>query len=203
LGAICRLSGAWEGRDALHHRCDKPGLPAVKVITKDVALARLAAHKHELLAGKTSCVMCALANGGARPMLVAESTHGAVLLDRFGCRYGHLLVIAKQHVERASTLDWAVYSDLQKLVFDATCAIDAYLEPARVFTATLGAAVDLPQTYSHYHVHVIPVHDTDERARPARVLSWSEGVVVYDEAEAEGLCRELSQAWPGPAERAE
>ena len=101
-----------------------------------------------------------------------------------------------EHVERASALDWAVYADLQRLVFDATHVVDGFFKPARVFTATLGAAVELPQTYSHYHVHVIPVYETDERARPARVLSWSEGVVVYDDAEAEGICRELSRAWP-------
>jgi len=167
----------------------------VQVIDKQAALAQLQAHKHELLAGAGGCVMCALANGGAGAMLVAESAHGAVLLDRFGCRYGHLLVVGKQHVERASELDWAVYSDLQRLTFDAICVIDACFEPARVFTATLGAAVELPQTYSHYHVHVIPVYETDERARPARVLSWSEGVVVYDELEAERICRDLREAW--------
>ena len=159
-------------------------------------MAQLAEHKQELLAGPHACVMCALANGAARSMLIAESTHGAVLLDRFGCRYGHLMVVAKQHLERASSLEWAVYIDLQRLVFDATNVIDAHFKPARVFTATLGAAVELPQTYSHYHVHVIPVYETDERARPARVLSWSEGVVVYDDAEAEALCRELGDAWP-------
>jgi len=168
----------------------------VKVIAKEAALAQLAEHKLQLLAGQPACVMCALANGGAASMLVAESAHGAVLLDRFGCRYGHLMVVAKQHVERASSLDWAIYADLQRLVFDATHVIDGFFKPARVFTATLGAAVELPQTYSHYHVHVIPVYETDERARPARVLSWSEGVVVYDDAEAEGMCRELSLAWP-------
>ncbi len=168
----------------------------MEVISKQAALAQLAEHKHELLVGSAGCVMCALANGGARSMLIAESTHGVVLLDRFGCRYGHLMVVAKQHVERVSSLDWAVYVELQRLVFDATSVIDACFQPARVFTATLGAAVELPQTYSHYHVHVIPVYETDERARPARVLSWSEGVVVYDPVEAEGICQTLSQAWP-------
>jgi hypothetical protein len=43
------------------------------------------------------------------------------------------------------------------------------------------------------------VYETDERARPARVLSWSEGVVVYDDLEAERICRELSDAWPQQA----
>ena len=185
---------------------DDSGRFAVKVISKELALAELAEHKHELFPGGAGCVMCALANGGASSMLVAESEHGAVLLDRFGCRRGHLLVVAKQHVERASSLSWPVYRDLQRLTFDATCVIDAYFEPARVFTATLGAAVELPQTYSHFHVHVIPVYETDERARPARVLSWSEGVVVYDAREAAEICRGLSAAWPSctvTAERAE
>ncbi|HET7543404.1 MAG TPA: HIT family protein [Polyangiaceae bacterium] len=168
----------------------------MKVVSKDTALSLLAEHKHELLAGRAGCVMCALANARPGSLLIAENQHGAVLLDRFGCRYGHLMVVAKQHIERANSLDWAVYSDLQRLVFDATAVIDACFKPARVFTATLGAAVELPQTYSHYHVHVIPVYETDERARPARVLSWSEGVVVYEDAEAEGICRELRQAWP-------
>jgi len=168
----------------------------VKVIEKDAALAQLAEHKHELLAGSSGCVMCALVTDDAGPMRVAESAHGAVLLDRFACRYGHLMIVAKRHVERASSLSWEVYRDLQRLTFDAICVIDAHFKPARVFTATLGAAVELPQTYAHYHVHVIPVYETDERARPARVLSWSEGVVVYDDAEAESLCRELSKAWP-------
>jgi len=167
----------------------------VQIIAKDAALARLAAHKLDLLAGQGGCVMCALANRGGA-MSIAESAHGTVLLDRFGCRYGHLMVVAKPHVERASRLEWAVYADLQRLVFDATRVLDHCFAPARVFTATLGAAVELPQTYAHYHVHVIPVSETDERARPARVLSWSEGVVVYDEDEAEQLCRELREAWP-------
>jgi len=172
----------------------------VKVITKEQALARLAVHKHELLAGRGGCVMCALANGGGGSMLLAESAHGAVVLDRFGCRYGHLMVVGKRHIERASALSWEIYADLQRLVYEATCVIDACFEPARVFTATLGAAVELPQTYSHYHVHVIPVNETDERARPARVLSWSEGVVVYDDSEADEICRGLRQAWPGSSQ---
>ena len=173
----------------------------MKVVAKETALSLLAAHKHELLRGRSGCVMCALANGGAGSLLVAQSEHGVVLLDRFACRYGHLMVVAKAHVERATALDWAVFADLQRLVFDATGAIEACFKPARVFTATLGAAVELPQTYSHYHVHVIPVAETDERARPARVLSWSEGVVVYDDGEADGICRELSLAWPHQTSR--
>jgi diadenosine tetraphosphate (Ap4A) HIT family hydrolase len=55
-------------------------------------------------------------------------------------------------------------------------------------------------TYSHYHMHVIPVYETDERARPARVLSWSEGVVMYDDAEAREVSGSLARHWPGAGE---
>ena len=171
----------------------------MEVVSKETALARLADHKRTLLADGPGCVMCALARGRRAPAVVAASAHGVVLLDRFACRYGHLMVIAKQHVERISELSWEVFSDLQRLVFDATHAVEACFQPARVFTATLGAAVELPMTYSHYHVHVIPVPETDERARPARVLSWSEGVVVYAEEEAERIRHRLVLAWPQAA----
>lgn len=168
----------------------------MEVVGKDVALARLAEHKRALLGGGARCVMCALVDGGAHPPSIAENRHAIVLLDRFACRYGHLMVIPRVHVERISDLTWEVFSDVQRLAFEAARAADACFEPARVFTATLGAAVELPMTYSHYHVHVIPVSETDERARPARVLSWSEGVVIYDDEEALGIHRRLVECWP-------
>jgi histidine triad (HIT) family protein len=148
------------------------------------------------LARAPGCVMCALAQGHADLPFIAQNEHAVVLLDRFACRYGHLMVIPRLHVEHLSQLPWPVFSDVQRLTFEAAQAIDACLKPARVFTATLGAAVELPMTYSHYHMHVIPVFETDERARPARVLSWSEGVVVYEDDEARGICDQLARHWP-------
>jgi diadenosine tetraphosphate (Ap4A) HIT family hydrolase len=167
----------------------------VEIVSKEVALALLAEHKQSLLAHGGGCVMCALARTGGDGC-VAQSHHAVVMLDRFACRYGHLMVIPRTHVERMSELDWEVFIDVQRLVFEAARAVEACFKPARVFTATLGAAAELPQTYSHYHVHVIPVSDTDERARPARVLSWSEGVVVYPDEEAAQMCRQLVASWP-------
>jgi histidine triad (HIT) family protein len=171
----------------------------VEVLSKDVALERLHDHKKQLLAGAAGCVMCALARGGAHPVAIAEGPHAVVLLDRFACRYGHLMVVPRAHVECVDDLAWDIYSDTQRLVFEAMRAIDRCFKPARVFTATLGAAVELPMTYAHYHVHVIPVYETDERARPARVLSWSEGVTVYEDEEAERLRQRLADAWPAVA----
>ena len=165
----------------------------MEVVDKGRALVLLAAHKQRLLGESGDCVMCRLASGGASR--IAESEKAVVLLDRFACRFGHLMVIPRAHVERLSELDYEVFADVQRLTFEAARAIDRCFAPARVFTASLGAAVELPMTYSHYHMHVIPVYETDERARPARVLSWSEGVVVYDDDEARRISEQLRAAW--------
>jgi len=41
----------------------------------------------------------------------------------------------------------------------------------------------------------VPVFGEGEAARPARVLSWSEGVTVYDDAEARALVAALRARW--------
>lgn len=170
----------------------------MEVVSKEDALERLFAHRTRILRDGETCVMCALVRGQSALPFIAQSEHAAVLLDRFACRAGHLMVIPRQHVERLSDLPWPVFVEVQRLVYDAHRALDACFAPARIFTATLGAAVELPMTYAHHHVHVIPVTETGERARPARVLSWSEGVVVYDDDEALALSHRLAEHWPRP-----
>jgi diadenosine tetraphosphate (Ap4A) HIT family hydrolase len=173
----------------------------VQVVSKDVALVRLAEDTQRLLADGAACVMCALAAGRAELPFVAQNRHAVALLDRFAYRYGHLMVIPRVHVERLSELPWEIFSDVQRLTFEAAGAIDACLKPARVFTATLGAPADLPMTYAHYHVHVIPVYETDERARPARVLSWTEGLMMYDDVAARDVSCQLARHWPAAGAR--
>ena len=57
--------------------------------------------------------------------------------------------------------------------------------------------MDLPTSYAHAHVHVVPVDEVDERARPAAVFSWSSGVVVYEPDEGEALAAELGRGLVG------
>lgn len=168
----------------------------MQLITKDEALARLAEQRDRLLEGSTGCMMCALASESSGLPPIVESSHAVVRLNRLACRYGHLLIIPRVHVERLSQVPWEVFSDVQRLTWEAARSIDSCIRPPRVFAASLGATVDLSMSYAHYHVHVVPVPETGERARPARVLSWSEGVVVYDDVEAQELCRQLREAWP-------
>jgi diadenosine tetraphosphate (Ap4A) HIT family hydrolase len=155
-------------------------------LDKHEALAQLEIER-ERSAAFGGCVMCRLASSEHASEWIAESAHGVVALDGYGATRGHLLVIARQHVERVSDLDWPVFSDLQHLVWQASRALQAELLPARVYVASLGAIRPLPMSFPHHHTHVVPIYETDERARPASVFSWSSGVVRYRPAEAELL----------------
>lgn len=149
-----------------------------------------------LLAGDTGCVMCALvARAAHAPELLRETEHGVVLLDRFGTREGHLLVISRPHVEDTLELGWEAYQGLQRLAYDGAQAVTRLLSPARIFIAVLGASEVLPMSFPHFHIHVLPVFDSDERARPAHVFSWSAGVLVYEDDEAAELAQRLRAAW--------
>ena len=165
-------------------------------IPKVEAVARLAAFRRELAAaGGSDCVMCALTRGHARPAPLVETDQAVVVLDRFARRRGHLLVVARGHVESTREVGWDLFQELARLTFEARRALDRALEPAQIYSATLGAVVPLPMSFSHLHTHVIPVYESDERARPARVLTWEEGVTVYEDAEAEALRAEILAAW--------
>jgi diadenosine tetraphosphate (Ap4A) HIT family hydrolase len=168
----------------------------MRVVHKPEALELLAANRNWLLPDGQGCVMCALLDCERGSPTIASSEHAAVVLDRFGSRRGHLLVILRRHVEHVTDIEWPVYSALQRLAYDAAHAVTQVFAPKRVFVAALGASSALPMSYPHLHLHVIPVYEDDERARPANVLSWSQGVVVYDDDEARALDTELRRAWP-------
>jgi diadenosine tetraphosphate (Ap4A) HIT family hydrolase len=173
----------------------------MRVVDRQQARALLDAELREL--GEDECVGCALvrASGdddadGSTSSAIAHNTHGLVLLNRYACRQGHLTVIAREHAERVQELPWQVYGDLQRLAHEGMAALQEVFAPVRIYTAVLGSPAPLGMTYPHVHVHVVPVMESDERARPARVFSWSEGVVVYGDDEAKQLAARIRAAWP-------
>lgn len=163
---------------------------------KPEALELLEKNRRELLPNGEGCVMCALVRRAReRDELLSESEHGVALLDRFGSREGHLIIVSRRHVEDTADLPWEAYADLQRLAYDASAVLRAALNPARIFIAILGASSELPMSFPHFHVHVLPVYHTDERARPAFVFSWSAGVLVYTDEEARELAARLRKEW--------
>lgn len=164
-----------------------------QVVGKEEALAALERHRRELGNG---CVMCAVVKRADHRVLVAETATALVVLDRFASRPGHLLVIPRDHVERVVALDWAAYSELQRLGYDAAHAIERVFGPKRTYIASLGTANPLVGSYPHLHLHVVPIAEDDERARPAAVFSWSAGIVLYEDDEAAEMTAEIRRAWP-------
>jgi diadenosine tetraphosphate (Ap4A) HIT family hydrolase len=146
--------------------------------------------------GLVACAMCRLVEADRTDTIVVERQHAAVVLDEYAATEGHLLVILRDHAESAAQLDWPVYASVSRLVWEAQGVLETVLHPARVYTATLGAARELPMSFPHHHVHVIPVYATDERARPAHVFSWSAGITRYEPGEAARLAQRLRKAWP-------
>jgi len=165
----------------------------VQVLSKSQALAALELAKRSLGLSPGDCVMCAVYDQ-ARSDRVLENADGVVVLDRFGSRRGHLLVISRAHLEGAAELGWERYASLQRLAFDATLALEATFNPARVFVAALGSSEPIATSYPHYHIHVVPIARHDDDARPARVFSWSAGIVQYEEDERRELVGKLKQA---------
>src|SRR3954471_11903180 len=172
-------------------------------VEKTEALELLELNRRALLGDDSDgCVMCALVTlvdqDRARAELLAQNEHGVVLVDRFGSTRGHVLVISRQHFLDTAELPWPVYSELQRLNYQACCAVRRAFQPARVFSAILGTSAELPMSFPHFHIHALPVYDRDERARPAHVFSWSSGVLVYEEDDVLQVSDELRAAWPEP-----
>lgn len=175
-----------------------------RTIEKPEALSLLERNRRELLGDSDGCVMCALVRRASETSdFWAESEHGLVILDRFGSRIGHALVLAREHREDTADLGWPLYSELQRLAYDTSVALKTALSPLRIFVAVLGASAQVPMSFPHFHIHVLPVYESDERARPANVFSWSAGVLVYEDDEARELGRRVKAAWPRRPEPAE
>ena len=169
-------------------------------VSKEEAQADMASRGFDRAAA--SCVMCALATGTADVALrIRADEHAVVVLDRYASTRGNLLVLARRHVERMTELPISVHLDMQRLVFEANVALETVFAPRRIYTATLGSpatmAADPPaMSFPHLHVHVVPIHEDGESARPAAIFSWTAGIGLYDEAEAAEIVRDLGAAWP-------
>ena len=167
------------------------------MVDKSEALERLEAYKRSLR--PFDCLLCAVRSAVEETdQVIASNAHGLVVLNRFGQRRGHLMVLSRRHVDHLHELDWTACAELQRLAYDANIALKRTLAPLRIFSAVLGTDAPIATSYAHLHVHVLPIHEADERSRPARVFTWSEGVYVYGEGEAEALAAELRAAWPEP-----
>ena len=160
-------------------------------LPKAEALAALEA------AASGACVMCELATGLRDAALVIHRDELAtVLLDRFAAAPGHLLIVLSSHVEQVARVPLEAYLHAQRLAWWACRALEATLSPRRTYVASFGSSAPLPTSFPHFHLHVVPIAEDGENARPAKVFSWAEGVWVFEsDEEAEALADRVRAAW--------
>lgn len=141
--------------------------------------------------------MCAAISGcPASHVPLARNGAAMAFLDRFAARPGHVVVVLRRHVESIAELPWDEYAAVQRLAWEVSCALEKVLSPKRIYVASLGATRRIATSFPHHHVHVIPLADGGEVDRPAEVLTWSHGIFVYEEGEAEAWRERLRAAWP-------
>ncbi len=167
-------------------------------IDRAEAMALLAREAETIPAHHRGCAMCAMAAGHPADLQVLAERPGALaVLDRLATRRGHVLVILRRHAESIAEMPWAEYAEVQRLAWEAARAVEQVLAPRRVFVAALGSARQLPMSFPHHHVHVLPLFDGGEGDRPAEVLTWKHGVFLYAPEEARDLAAALRGCWDG------
>ena len=161
--------------------------------------AAIAAHRRELArlpARYRGCPLCGLVDGFPRDVCVlAETPHALALLSRYQLRRGHVLVLPKRHVETWTEIDWDEWRDVQRLSWEAGRTLERALAPERVYVATLGARSNVPTTFPHLHVHVVPVYESDARSKPSNVFTWKNGLDLPSQDEAAAMRSALTAAW--------
>lgn len=160
------------------------------LIPRAEALARIRAE-----CGVPACLMCAIEGGRAGGRYAfADEGDVVLLLPRYVRRWGHVMVLPKQHVITFAEVDDALWARTSALALRAARMIEREMKPLRVYMASTGSSAgELTQTSSHLHVHVIPLFVADDR--PADVFSWSQGVYVAEHDEWEALRLRYQRAW--------
>lgn len=139
------------------------------------------------------CTLCRL-NAIASDDVLHDDGEVVVRLSRYPVRWGHLMIVPRPHVTRFLDVELALWLRTSELAHRAARAIERALAPSRCYVASLGAArTDLPMTFAHVHVNVIPV--PDEESRPRDVLTWQHGVLDGTEDEWRDLRRMIRRVW--------
>ena len=163
------------------------------VISKAEALACLESER------SGSCALCDLCQEGSTPRYVLEEgRHAIALLPRYARRWGHVMIVLREHRTAYRGLPEAHWQEAMRLALRAAQAIESALSPQRCYVASLGAAVPHPLTYPHLHIHVIPVYEASDT--PSTVLTASAGVLVGLAHEWAALREQLLSVWEQPSQ---
>ncbi len=107
-----------------------------------------------------SCVFCKIVAGQIPASVVCEDEHAIAFMDIGAVNPGHVLVVAKPHVENIFGLDDALAASVMHTAARVARALQRAFAPdgVNLFQAN-GAAAE--QTVFHFHIHVLPRRSGD------------------------------------------
>ena len=160
------------------------------LISRDQALEQIRRE-----GGSPPCLMCAIRDRGVgATYAVFEDDDVLVFLPRFVRRWGHMVVMPRQHVVTYRGIEPALWARVNADAHRAARMLERIRTPVRTYiTSTGSSAGELTQTSMHLHIHVIPLYDNLDR--PADVFSWQAGVWVAEHDEWEALRTEYAAEW--------
>lgn len=131
-----------------------------------------------------TCVLCAPANGDE---LLFESEAARVIVHPDGSPRGHLMIVAREHVENASALDEARWLALARVWHRAERVLLDVTGAERSMVMKLG--IQTP----HLHVHLYPFASTATREEVFAAID-GKAASARDEAFIAELRRRLTAA---------
>jgi histidine triad (HIT) family protein len=107
-------------------------------------------------------VFCEIIGGNIKARKLYETEHSIAILDAFPLKDGHSLIISKSHKPKIQDLSLIENRD----IFDILHFLTKKIEKSMNCNSSLVGihnGKDAGQEIPHFHIHVIPIADSDER----------------------------------------
>lgn len=108
------------------------------------------------------CVLCEIISGNIKARKLYETEHSIAILDAFPLKDGHSLIISKSHKPKIQDLSLIENRD----IFDTLYFLTEKIEKSMNCNSSLVGihnGKDAGQEIPHFHIHVIPIAESDER----------------------------------------
>ncbi len=125
---------------------------------------------------KENCIFCKIIDGQIPSTTVYEDTDFKAILDISPANKGHIIVLAKEHVETIFELGEELAGKVFPVVSKIAIAVKNALKCDGInILQNNGSAAG--QTVFHLHIHIIPRYEDDHE-----ILTWNQK--NYEEGEA-------------------
>jgi histidine triad (HIT) family protein len=107
-------------------------------------------------------VFCEIISGNIKARKLYETEHSIAILDAFPLKDGHSLIISKSHKPKIQDLSLIENRD----IFDTLHFLTKKIEKSMNCNSSLVGihnVKDAGQEIPHFHIHVIPITESDER----------------------------------------